>query len=487
MKKNNGFSCVAVTCLLLLLGVQSQAQQQNFRLYGFMDLNFNQFWVESNNFLNSQSFINSRPEIVMGNVNVYMDFRPNDKIRSLIEVAYNSSEYDEHASNKMVMGEVTAEDLGDPVMDMIASQILEGINSQPSGVDEPFSEKRKYGGIYIARAWADLKISDLLTMRAGKFITPAGIWNVDHGSPIIIPILPPRQTAFMPIFPVSQTGLMLHGQAYLGDSDHELKFSAYTSTGRSSEGVVHDNLDNDLEDMADLALGGKLTLAMDFLDGINLGVSGYSGMIKRDEDVTIVNAHLSAEQMGQLVAIAAAGEDPSNAASEMLALPQLDKFSYSERFIQKDRETALGVDLKLKVSGLTLQGEFNTMTMQNELMLDEKHEPKEATFVGYYGLLAYELGLTENSSVSPYAMYENISWKDVENTPGLGLDGTPLDGFSTLKFGLNFSFFNNYKLKTEYIMVKILQDKEGGYPGADNFAEGDLDMQQFAAQISVAF
>jgi len=59
----------------------------------------------------------------------------------------------------------------------------------------------------------------------------SGIWNVDHGSPVVLTVSQPYQTKVTPIFPESQMGLMSYGMMYLGD--HDLSYNAWISNGRS--------------------------------------------------------------------------------------------------------------------------------------------------------------------------------------------------------------------------------------------------------------
>lgn len=60
-----------------------------------------------------------------------------------------------------------------------------------SGFEEPI----RWGGIRIERTYVEHELSALFKVQAGQFLTPYGIWNVDHGSPTIVGIKKPFAVA----------------------------------------------------------------------------------------------------------------------------------------------------------------------------------------------------------------------------------------------------------------------------------------------------
>jgi hypothetical protein len=74
-------------------------------------------------------------------------------------------------------------------------------------------------------------LEDKFSVLVGWFLTPYGIWNVDHGSPVLIASSLPDFFA-SEYCPTHQLGLQLRGQLATGKSS-AVGWSAYVSNGRS--------------------------------------------------------------------------------------------------------------------------------------------------------------------------------------------------------------------------------------------------------------
>ncbi len=77
----------------------------------------------------------------------------------------------------------------------------------------------------LERLYLDYAISDSTTLRAGKFLTPVGRWNLIHATPLVWTTSRPLITTRT--FPTNATGLMLNGT--LPDVAHGLEYSLYAS------------------------------------------------------------------------------------------------------------------------------------------------------------------------------------------------------------------------------------------------------------------
>ena len=57
----------------------------------------------------------------------------------------------------------------------------------------PGSDTVSWGSIILERAYIQWSKLDWLGVRVGQFLTPYGIWNVDHGTPTLITMFRPRR------------------------------------------------------------------------------------------------------------------------------------------------------------------------------------------------------------------------------------------------------------------------------------------------------
>ncbi len=77
----------------------------------------------------------------------------------------------------------------------------------------------------LERLYVDYAITDTTTIRAGKFLTPIGRWNLIHATPLVWTTSRPLVTTES--FPTNATGLMLNGT--LPDVANGIEYSLYAS------------------------------------------------------------------------------------------------------------------------------------------------------------------------------------------------------------------------------------------------------------------
>lgn len=520
-----------IMCGLLAFGAAATTYaQERFNIYGFMDATYSQtFGIAENNPLQGEPFLEPFPEYVTGDVNVYFDFNPTPETRALIEVNFNSSSQDRGQSignlGGIEWGEISAEQEaqmvvsgsdGQPQINPVTNEVMTvsdlrgleeagfaapgsadafiqglraGVGGGLDGGDKSYQDSEFHHAMILERAWFEYAINDAVNFRVGRFITPAGIWNVDHGSPIITTVSQPNQTSFFPIFPERQQGVMLFGTTFLGD--HDLSYNAYVSTGRFQDGVGGPvEFDQDL-DFEDYAVGGHVGLRLDYLDGVNIGASGMKGSVRREEKFTSVRAISGAEQVG----IANGQITPDGTWATHY------RFTPAEY----NREMVGGLDLKVEADGLTVQGEVNYRYVENMLENAFQSGGGYTDYLGFYGLVSYFIPMTPKYGVTPYALFEQITWNEPQNTvrrpatfdtsfdperPSGGLASFPINGWNTYMIGLNWSLGSNYRIKTEVTYGQLLvQDPSELDPRLPPlpYEQGDLDVTTFSTQFTMAF
>ena len=245
--------------LLLLLALAGAARAQaadepeaplapaadgpTLRLYGFADASYDRYlfgggsaW--SYNFPSNGAF-------AVGNLNLFLDGQLSERARSLIEIRYTY--LPGGAGGSLLVSDYTLS-----------------------------NTKTPWGGIVIERAWVEYAFSDLLTVRGGQFLTPYGVWNVDHGSPALIDVFPPYVIT-QQLFPSAQQGAEIYGSRQFGAV--RAGYDLTISTGRmqsASNDWVGGNAPYTSNDHR-LGWGGHLFLETRALGVLRVGASVYTG------------------------------------------------------------------------------------------------------------------------------------------------------------------------------------------------------------------
>jgi hypothetical protein len=254
-----------------------------------------------------------------------------------------------------------------------------------------FSRPATWGGIVIERVYVEYDVFDHLTVRAGHWLTPYGIWNIDHGSPVILATNRPYIIGEQ-FFPEHQTGLDVFGSHDLAD----VKLSAHltASNGRASTEAVSDP-------DSKLAFGARVEAETPW--GLKLGGSYYRGR--------------STGLPASVVAVAP---------------------TY--------REASYGGDAQFKQGAVQIQGE---VIVRDREYSAGQLAPGSPSFVqntrdfGYYVLAAYHLDRWWN--MTPFAYAERYEPADVSFFKGL----------SDVQVGLNFRPAANLIFKVQGNRAKL--------------------------------
>ena len=179
-----------------------------------------------------------------------------------------------------------------------------------------FGKTFKWGGLEIQRVYLEWSITPWLQLRVGQFLTPYGIWNVDHGSPTLIQVARPYVIA-RSLFPERQTGFELRGRIPLS-SEHAVGYHLTLSNGFGPVSEYRDLDDNK-------AIGARAYWVYEGLGQLTIGASGFVG--------TDADAQLT------------------------VGLDANGKVKYGEKVNMKADVLSLAADFQWSYSGFLIQGE----------------------------------------------------------------------------------------------------------------------------------
>jgi hypothetical protein len=341
----------------------TQSFVPGFRVYGFADAGIQRSW---GGLFDSGLALSDATNFVLGNVNMYFDATPVEHWRFLTEVRFTT--LPDGAENFNTQSG--------------------GMQRQNTGVQDQTSTAGGFltihwGGIVLERAQIEWTPTDALNLRVGYFLTPYGIWNVDHGSPTRIMLRPPFFVS-LELIPERQTGVDLFGVFHVLPWD--LGYDVYVSNGRMAASV-------DFSD--DKAVGGRVYAKTRRPFPMQFGASFFRGTTQDYSKTPGVNV------MGQPI------------------LQRVETEAYSER--------DFGLDLSIDLDALRIRAEVVAKTVvfdpgKRSTTLGVLNA--NVTDSGGYLLFAYRLpwlGL-EPMVVGEYLRFPNPAYGDVYLVPGGGVN-----------------------------------------------------------------
>jgi len=384
--------------------------QRKIDLYGFADFTYQRLLIPKNNVWNrTYPSVNS---FAVGNFNLYLSSNLGDSWRALAEVRFmylpNGATKPDGAGNA-VRTDTTVLDY--------------------AGFEEPI----RWGGIRIERIYVEHEFNGLLKLQVGQFLTPYGIWNVDHGSPTIIGIKKPFVVSNQ-LFPEQQVGLQLYGSYFFDPL--EVGYHLTLSNGRGP--VDYQDFDDDK------ALGGRLYVKTDVLGSLTIGGSFYrGGYYDRSAKYVVQNQGTTVDQ----------------------------EFTT----ISKYQELSLGADLKWEYKSFLVQGEA---IMNEANFASDGGRPRQQVLKppqgflpdyrrwGAYGLVGYRLPF---APLMPYVIVQHAYSPDSPSTP-------PATAYEV---GVNYRPTAAVVVKLEYTDWHI------SAPGSAGF--GSYPLRILASQVAWAF
>jgi hypothetical protein len=352
------------------------------KIYGFTDFSA-QFIVGSSAW---RASLQRHPSFYIGNFNIYISKQITSSLRAFSEVRlmYLPS--------------------GSRNFDAVTEARTSTAARDYADHDRPI----RWGAIEIERVYLDWLIAPFLTLRAGQFLTPYGIWNVDHGSPTVIPVNRPFIVG-QQLFPERQTGLELFGSTKLS-ANHTVVYNLTLSNGFGPVSEYRDLDDNK-------AIGAHLHWQYEGFGELRVGASGFYG---RDTD-----------------------------ALEIAASVVPGEVKFREHIVMQSDVLSLAADLQWKYRNLLVQAELIT---QQRLFTDGGRSgaihpllgryvaPKDTLARGGYVLVGYRFDWL---GIMPYCVVSDMDFVDpiaLHSVFAVGVTG-----------GLNIRPVDSVVLKLEYM------------------------------------
>ncbi|MCP4679960.1 MAG: hypothetical protein GY854_31605 [Deltaproteobacteria bacterium] len=399
-------------------GSEELDTEQRIWIYGFFDLSFAKtFYKEDAAYgmytINDSSFM-------MTGLNVYIRGQLTQSLSALSELRFSFRPVGNEE-------ELQIEGLGDSEYTVT-----------DTGVWDPFTiENYEQHGVSIERVHLTYEPLQWLNIIAGRYLTPYGVWNIDHGSPVVIPVRWPWMQV-REMLPKAQTGLQVYG-TFIPKPCWFINYAITLSNGRGPMESVMDLDENK-------AVGLRLALAYR-KPKVEVEISGYGYYGKRTDEKKVLQVF---------------GVTPN----DELTLEEPVRVKMVETAVQD--EYVVSSSFMLKLFGVRLQSELiwnyieqiiprrmadDDVILNGGNPLIPMFAPSH-TGLGYYVLLAYQLPLDKylgSFRIMPYLM-----WEDSDPAEYI-----PQSGSRIFSAGLNLKPTPNTVIKAEYGRLSSLSDAIG--------------------------
>jgi hypothetical protein len=389
-----------------LQAADAEREKPSLKIYGFMDAGLSKAWLAKDNPFGA-AYPFRQTTFIPGNMNLYLDGRPSPYFRALIETRYSFYPHGNVPTNSAtpVRGDTR-------VLDTFSTS---GYN------------KVIWGGVIIERAQMDWTPKQEFNVRVGYFLTPYGIWNVDHGTPTLISLLLP-QFQVEEAIPQRQTGVQFFGSKSVAPFD--LGYNAYVSNGRAPYIT---------RTAPGMGYGGRLWLRHTGAATTTLGTSGFYSSFQDEK----LNFKL----------------DP--------------RPSITTSVTNKGTEWAVGADASIDYGGLRIRSEGLIRHVQydagkHDLVTEFGKNTRPNHYENYgYVIAAYRIG----KYFEPY-LYQEIKW----GRPGF----TSAEVANVSSFGLNVYFTAQTMVKLQYVNLDFYNRNEAPDPDYQ-------DMKYFLSRFITVF
>lgn len=403
-----------------------------FRIFGFFDVTFKRYFFNDDDSANL--WVQKDSSFIISNLNLYFQSQISRSLSVVSEIKFSFLPFGQEYSFE---AEINGADAGTKY-EVVGAPGKEGHFYR----DQVSTQQYNTGGIYIERVYLDYTPLDWLKIKAGRFLSPYGIWNIEHGSPVVTMVRVPYMQ-IRTMMPLAQTGLQIYGRFY-PTYELFLDYALTISNGRERFSF------HDMDDKK--AFGARLHMSY---EGDKVMVSGggylYYGNYTKLRKRVLVDTE-----------------------SKNFTVKQIDEGVRNE--------LVLATDLMLKFYGVKLQGEFiwrrdevvvpRPLTYEDQLLLagdltgemtgDYIYFDPSNTGTDYYILLSYTLPLQRYIGqflITPYVFYEDSNF----------MDSKPFLNMKMIVGGINLQPHPNVVLKLESSYM-YSEDKRQCNGGCKNIA-----------------
>ncbi len=193
----------------------NEAYENPISFYGFMDMGFQKLWAKDGSTLLGTG-TSRAGTFVLGNVNLYMDANPTQTWRGLTELRITNYPNDALTSPAI------------PLLSRSEQRVNGTVNDINSA--DPGWNTVSWSAFVLEQSWIQNTVTDWFGVRVGYWLTPFGIWNIDHGSPTVIGLTRPQFTRGR-FYPEHQLGVQAFGNVNV--NAWKLGYTAYISNGKT--------------------------------------------------------------------------------------------------------------------------------------------------------------------------------------------------------------------------------------------------------------
>jgi hypothetical protein len=245
------------------------AYQRTIDLYGFMDMGFQKLWLPAQSaFLGTGT--SGASTFVLGNVNLYVDANPTQNWRVLTEARFTN------------YPNGTIEQLSVPALNQTEKRTTTA--AYDVNAPDPGWNSVNWGSIVLQQAWIQGTFTDWLGVRVGYWLTPFGIWNIDHGTPTLIGLTAPSFTGGK-FYPRNQLGIQAIGHVTSGT--WTFNYTGYVSNGKTPD---------QLDPTGDKAFGLRLSAQTMRPFPLQFGLAGYTGRYSNIEHVGVPPLNIATKE-----------------------------------------------------------------------------------------------------------------------------------------------------------------------------------------------